>query len=593
METKLASGLRRMEKWGWGLSKSEVIDIVSEFIKRNKIKTPFINDIPGNDWFLSFRKRHKLSIKKPQPIEYLRKRMTDPFVIHEYFTLLGSTLEKLNLNDPHRIWNLDETSVCLDPTKTKVVGAVGAPCTRTTAGSAKENITVLTTVNAVGIKLNPLIVFKGSYVYDQWMADQNEEYDFEVAYASSKRGWMETEIFYNYMVKVIIPSLGEEKPVLLIYDGHSTHVDERVVALAVENNITILKLPAHTSHLLQPLDLAVFKSFKSIWDKKLVEWQRQNVGFKIRKKEFAEMFAQAWSQTTPKVIQNGFMKGGIYPFDPNVIPKEKYDPAAYKRWQNEMIYKGGQRNLAKLKSLNQSCIDVLNKEMKIDRKLQDIIHVSPENRAESVNYAKGAEVITHTYLEKKNVKNQITVEKEPQIQNSESNSHVHIDDHQEPGPSGISKEKCSIKVKNNKPKNVTKNKKEKNSKNTKSKSGMKKGVNKKCLTNNTSTEVLDLYNKQIIPNENSPTQRINIKTEGCLKKGILKQKRKPLKRQAKNLQRSLSTTSESCEMSSHSDSDLQGILSDNSKFVMSDWSDIDDENQRRNTDLDSIKDIRH
>ncbi|CAG5052763.1 unnamed protein product [Parnassius apollo] len=384
-----------------------------------------VNGKTGNDWFLSFRKRHKLSIKKPQPIEYLRKRMTDPFVIHEYFTLLGSTLEKLNLNDPHRIWNLDETSVCLDPTKTKVVGAVGAPCTRTTAGSAKENITVLTTVNAVGIKLNPLIVFKGSYVYDQWMADQNEEYDFEVAYSSSKRGWMETEIFYNYMV--IIPSLGEERPVLLIYDGHSTHVDERVVALAAENNITILKLPAHISHLLQPLDLAVFKSFKSIWDKKLVEWQRQNVGFKIRKKEFAEMFAQAWSQTTPKVIQNGFMKGGIYPFDPNVIPKEKYDPAAYKRWQNEMIYKGGQRNLAKLKSLNQSCIDVLNKEMKIDRKLQDIIHVSAENRAESVNYgisfeelllkkvtqkpqnsrvkmkriAKGAEVITHTYLEKK------------------------------------------------------------------------------------------------------------------------------------------------------------------------------------------------
>ena len=98
------------------------------------------------------------------------------------------------------------------------------------------------------------------------------------------------------------------------------------------------------------------------------------------------MFAQAWSQTTPKVIQHGFKKGGIYPFDPNVIPKEKYDPAAYKRWKNNMIFKNGQRNLANPKSLNQLCIDILNKEMMTNPKVQDVIHVITEKPTESVNY---------------------------------------------------------------------------------------------------------------------------------------------------------------------------------------------------------------
>lgn len=51
---------------------------------------------------------------------------------------------------------------------------------------------------------------------------------------------------------------------LMVFDGHVTHVDETVRALAAENGLTILKLPAHTSHQLQPLHLAVFKSFKSI-----------------------------------------------------------------------------------------------------------------------------------------------------------------------------------------------------------------------------------------------------------------------------------------------------------------------------------------
>lgn len=82
-------------------------------------------------------------------------------------------------------------------------------------------------------------------MYNEWMADQTDD-DFDVAYAASKNGWMESEIFYNYMKNIIIPSVGPERPVLNIYDGHSTHVDTKVIQLAVENNITIMKLPAMT-----------------------------------------------------------------------------------------------------------------------------------------------------------------------------------------------------------------------------------------------------------------------------------------------------------------------------------------------------------
>lgn len=131
--------------------------------------------------------------------------MTDPFVVKEYFTLLNYTIQELTLKDPHRIWNLDETSVSLNPTKTKVVGGVNMPCTKTITGSGKENITVLTTVNAVGGKMTPLIVFKGKYVYKQWIAKNKEEYDFDISYAASTRGWKETEFFYNNMSKNIIP----------------------------------------------------------------------------------------------------------------------------------------------------------------------------------------------------------------------------------------------------------------------------------------------------------------------------------------------------------------------------------------------------
>ncbi|CAK1596007.1 unnamed protein product [Parnassius mnemosyne] len=234
LEIKLANCLRVMEKWGWGLSRKEVLDVAQEFTISNNLDNSFKNGRPGPDWFISFRQRHNLSIKKPQAVEYLRRKMTDPFVIHEYFALLQKTFRDLNLTDPKRIWNLDETSVCLDPTKTKVVGAKGKPCTRTTYGNGKENITVLTTVNAAGQKLHPLIIFKGKHMYEQWMVKNPDKYNFKLTYAASHRGWMETSIFYNYMINVIIPNLGEERPIVLLYDGHVSHVDDKVVALALK-----------------------------------------------------------------------------------------------------------------------------------------------------------------------------------------------------------------------------------------------------------------------------------------------------------------------------------------------------------------------
>lgn len=65
--------------------------------------------------------------------------------------ILLNTIVELNLIDrPERIWNLDETSFCLDASKTKVVGAKNSPTTRITQGSGRDNTSVLMACNAAG-----------------------------------------------------------------------------------------------------------------------------------------------------------------------------------------------------------------------------------------------------------------------------------------------------------------------------------------------------------------------------------------------------------------------------------------------------------
>lgn len=84
--------------------------------------------------------------------------------------------------------------------------------------------------------MDRLIMYKGKY--QQWTVE-NSNYDFHWHVLQVRGvGWrFESAIFYDYMLKVIIPNSGEERPVFLLYDGHVTHVDNKVVALAVINDI--------------------------------------------------------------------------------------------------------------------------------------------------------------------------------------------------------------------------------------------------------------------------------------------------------------------------------------------------------------------
>ncbi|XP_066258180.1 uncharacterized protein [Euwallacea similis] len=191
--------------------------------------------------------------------------------MNEYFTLLENTIKELSIEDkPMRIWNLDEISFCTDPAKTKVVGGKNVPCIRTVSAPGRENIAVLMAASASGDKVPPLIIFKGKNIWDQWQASENSGYP-GTTYAATNNGWMEVEVFQNYFPKSFLKTIGTDRPVLLIFDGHSTHLTIRLIEIASQENVTILKLPPHTSHVLQSLDLSIFKPLKTCWDLKLVK----------------------------------------------------------------------------------------------------------------------------------------------------------------------------------------------------------------------------------------------------------------------------------------------------------------------------------
>lgn len=62
---------------------------------------------------------------------------------------------------------------------------------------------------------------------------------------------------------VVIQTATSSQPILLIYDGHSSHKTPETIKWAREQGILLFVLPAHSSRLLQPLDVAILDRSRS------------------------------------------------------------------------------------------------------------------------------------------------------------------------------------------------------------------------------------------------------------------------------------------------------------------------------------------
>ena len=123
---------------------------------------------------------------------------------------------------------------------------------------------------------------------------------------------------------------------LLIVDGHKSHLYNLPFYEAmISNNIEVLTIAPHTSHLLQALDSVPFVQFKKFWENNLLRYNNSHSGCTLNKVDFWDVFIPSWNQAmVPKNIIAGFRHTGIYPFDPTAIPKTAMAPSLVTEKEN-------------------------------------------------------------------------------------------------------------------------------------------------------------------------------------------------------------------------------------------------------------------
>ena len=325
-ERVIVHALIKLGEWGFGVDRNAVQCIVKDYLQSVGREHHFQHGKPGIDWMYGFEKRwrNELTRRVAQPLPANRAYACNSAVVNDFFENITSIYERLGLRGkPQNVFNVDETGFQTD------IGSQMMFCKRgarnphkTVATSTKCMYTVQVCCSAVGEYLPMYVVYKGKHLYNTWCSGGPKD----VLYTCSDSGWMESQQFIEWFAKVFVAGTSSlDGAKLLIFDGHSSHISPHVVELAVQNNIELLCLPAHTSSILQPLDVGVFKAVKSAWRKCLHTYYDETSYSNVDKRAFPCLLKRLCDGGAFSRVNaiNAFDACGIYPLNREKITSDK------------------------------------------------------------------------------------------------------------------------------------------------------------------------------------------------------------------------------------------------------------------------------
>jgi len=102
-------------------------------------------------------------------------------------------------------------------------------------------------------------------------------------------------------------------------NDHDSHMTKEFLDYATVNNIKLFTFSSHATHLLQPLDVGVFQSFKH-WHAKGVDVAMRCGQTEFNKLDFFALFSTIHAKTmTLKTISHAWEKTGLMPYNPSVV----------------------------------------------------------------------------------------------------------------------------------------------------------------------------------------------------------------------------------------------------------------------------------
>lgn len=139
----------------------------------------------------------------------------------------------------------------------------------------------------------------------------------------SDKGWTNNTLGFEWFKQVFVPyTKARQKGAyrMLILDGHKSHLTTEVIQLCISEKIILACLPAHTTHMLQPLDVSFFEPLAKNYRRDLTHTFRDLKAVAATKNDFLRIYLRTRIRTaTESNIASAWLNTGLDPFNPQPV----------------------------------------------------------------------------------------------------------------------------------------------------------------------------------------------------------------------------------------------------------------------------------
>ncbi|CBQ69138.1 related to transposase [Sporisorium reilianum SRZ2] len=298
-ESILVDHIRRCSATGFLLNPADVRDFAS-MLKESKAASSATEKISVS-WMQSFLLRHpELKSTWSRCLENTRVRGTDEQTIQEWFSRFQEIITEYRISSKN-IFNMDETGFVFGLGGSQhVIVPGGDPAGRFKAQPGnRQNTTVIEAISSGGQVLPPLIIMNGKL---HTISEQRRMENIPATWQFSKgpSGWTDNELAILWAENVFDANMKLSTPSewrLLIIDGHASHTSSRFIDALWKRHILPVCLPAHATHVMQPLDVSIFGPITVAYWCLVTELAPHVAATGIDKAQFGTLYAQAQAKT--------------------------------------------------------------------------------------------------------------------------------------------------------------------------------------------------------------------------------------------------------------------------------------------------------